>query len=210
MNSAADHLSHEATSERLPWFVNGTLPDAERAAVEAHLEACDACREELRLCEEMAQSVRSGRAIPIPPAASADDLLKRAQRTTRYKLSVDWRIAATIAVIAVAGLILVSQSRQASLPNQEFTTVTESTTVATVDYVFAIRLAEDLDDAARAHVPAELGGSASAVKTANDAYHLTLSLAPQSLTQLDAIANDMAARNEVVSATVVALQVPVR
>ena len=210
MNSAADHLSHEATSERLPWFVNGTLPDAERAAVEAHLEACDACREELRLCEEMAQSVRSGRAIPIPPAASADDLLKRAQRTTRYKLSVDWRIAATIAVIAVAGLILVSQSRQASLPNQEFTTVTESTTVATVDYVFAIRLAEDLDDAARAHVLAELGGSASAVKTANDAYHLTLSVAPQSLTQLDAIANDMAARNEVVSATVVALQVPVR
>ena len=210
MNGAADHLSHEAISERLPWFVNGTLPDAARAAVEAHLEVCAACREDLRLCEEMAQSVRSGRTIPIPPCASADDLLQRAQRATRSRRSIDWRIAASIAVIAAAGLVLVSQIRQASPPNQEFTTVTQRTTVATVDYVFEVRLAGRLDDAARARVLGQLGGSTSAVETDDSTYHLTLSLPPQSLTQHDAIATDMAAMSEVVSADVVALQVPVR
>jgi hypothetical protein len=34
------------TIERLPWFLHGTLPEAESADVRSHLNACAACREE--------------------------------------------------------------------------------------------------------------------------------------------------------------------
>jgi predicted anti-sigma-YlaC factor YlaD len=35
------------TVERLPWWVNGTLEEAEAQRVEAHLAECAACRDEL-------------------------------------------------------------------------------------------------------------------------------------------------------------------
>jgi hypothetical protein len=34
-------------AERLPWYLNGTLPAAERDPLQAHVEGCDQCREEL-------------------------------------------------------------------------------------------------------------------------------------------------------------------
>ncbi|TKC91499.1 hypothetical protein FAZ69_03310 [Trinickia terrae] len=39
--------THLHAWEMLPWLVNGTLPEAERAQVEAHLAGCESCREEL-------------------------------------------------------------------------------------------------------------------------------------------------------------------
>src|SRR5262245_52991500 len=37
---------HEV-SERLPWYVSGTLPEGEPDPIHAHVDACAACREEL-------------------------------------------------------------------------------------------------------------------------------------------------------------------
>jgi anti-sigma factor RsiW len=38
---------HLATEALLPWLLNGTLDDSERAGVEAHLQSCPQCRAEL-------------------------------------------------------------------------------------------------------------------------------------------------------------------
>lgn len=40
-------------TDRLPEYVRGRLSDGERAAVEAHLSSCRACREELQILEEL-------------------------------------------------------------------------------------------------------------------------------------------------------------
>lgn len=49
---------HEQTQRLLPWYANGTLDPEERAAVDAHLAECAACREEAAVdrafCMELA------------------------------------------------------------------------------------------------------------------------------------------------------------
>jgi hypothetical protein len=40
-------MNHETIAELLPWYVNGTLPPHERAAVEAELASCPLCAAEL-------------------------------------------------------------------------------------------------------------------------------------------------------------------
>lgn len=41
-------MDHDEVEGNLPWLLNGTLADAERVEVEAHLASCDACRAALR------------------------------------------------------------------------------------------------------------------------------------------------------------------
>lgn len=42
-------LSHREAQDALPWLANGTLADVELERVQAHLEACAACRADLAL-----------------------------------------------------------------------------------------------------------------------------------------------------------------
>lgn len=42
-------LSHRDAQDALPWLANGTLAGAERERVQAHIEACAACRADLAL-----------------------------------------------------------------------------------------------------------------------------------------------------------------
>ena len=203
-------MTHEAVNERLPWYVNGTLAEDERGDVAVHLEACAVCREDLLLCEEMARAVRSDGAVPIPPATSAEGLLERAGTRARRRRLPDWRMAAAIAVVSVAAAMTYFQVNRDEAPNQRFTTTTGQSSVATVDYVFQLRFEASADDAARARIFENLGGSAQVVDSATQEYRVTLSLPPQSLTDLDARAAAIAAHDEVATADVVALQVPVR
>jgi hypothetical protein len=54
MNTAkAAAIAHRAAQEALPWLANGTLDGAERERVEAHLQACADCRDELALLQAM-------------------------------------------------------------------------------------------------------------------------------------------------------------
>lgn len=56
---------HRATEALLPWLLNGTLSQAERAEVDAHLQACPQCREELARQRELMAAYR---ASPLPEA----------------------------------------------------------------------------------------------------------------------------------------------
>lgn len=210
MNTTASRTTHDYVNERLPWYVNGTLSEEERVRVAAHVEECPVCRDDLALCREMSRAVRSDGAVPIPPAASADALLQQIERQASPRWLPDWRVAAGIAVIAFAAALALLQYVGSEPPNQQFRTVTQETSAATVDYVFQLQFAASTDNAARDRLLHELGGNAQAMDADRREYRVTLSLPPQSLADLDARAAEIAAREEVESADVVALQVPVR
>lgn len=210
MNTTASCTTHEAVNERLPWYVNGTLPEDERAAVAAHVESCATCREDLAVCQEMARAVRSDSAVPIPPATSADALLRHAETQASGGWRSGWRVAAAVAIVSVAGVLAFLQIDGTEPANQRFTTTTGTTSLATVDYVFQLRFEASADTQARRRVLEELGGIAQLVGGATEEYRVTLSLPPQSLTDLDGLAADIAARDEVAGADVVAVQVPVK
>jgi len=59
--------SHVLTQETLPWIVNGSASDQQRADVEKHLVQCAECRTEL----QMQQQVQS--AMALPPVNMPDD-----------------------------------------------------------------------------------------------------------------------------------------
>src|SRR5215469_5863162 len=101
----------ERTRDLLPDFARGRLTDAERAAVAAHLDTCPSCAAELAIVRaahnafplpqvDIAKIVS---ALPKPVIPLAPRIEKRAR--SRF---VSWRIAATIATIAAAGVSVVA------------------------------------------------------------------------------------------------------
>lgn len=210
MTMSANRMSHDAVNVRLPWYVNRTLPEEERAEVDAHIASCEACREALSLCEEMASAVRSDAAVPIPPFANAEMLLANSESRPGGHRSERWRIAAAVAVVVVSGLLAATWYVGQSETNQRFETVTERSALATVDYVFAVRFEPGVSNSDRQAVFAAIGGKARADDEVRGIYLLTLPLPPQTLRELDARAGALAARDEIASVEVVALQIPVR
>jgi hypothetical protein len=63
------HLHSEAAS--LPWYLNGTLPDAEWQQITQHLESCAACRAELAELSDLQRRVRAAYAAEAAPSAQA-------------------------------------------------------------------------------------------------------------------------------------------
>jgi len=51
--------NHWELQRLLPWYVTGRLDPAEHARVEAHLAACEECREELRFERTLADAVKT-------------------------------------------------------------------------------------------------------------------------------------------------------
>lgn len=79
MSRRDDHRArpHERLEAMLPWYVNGTLDERGRAEVEAHLQHCGTCREEVLLHQRIAEHVRLGRQVHPAPLASLDRLMER-------------------------------------------------------------------------------------------------------------------------------------
>lgn len=104
-------MDHKIAFELLESYVFGTLDDAERAAVDAHLRAgCTECSTRLRDVSEL--SVHLARAVPqvAPPARVKARLMDRVQSTHhpaksqagRGRIRLAWSVAA-VATVAAAG-----------------------------------------------------------------------------------------------------------
>src|SRR5450432_3056390 len=119
MRHTIEHgLEHREAWALLPWYVNARLGDRDRRRIDAHLDACAPCREELRIQRQVHESLAGEGAVEHMPAAS----LKRLQQkidaldppptatnalavvgaTARRHLPWQGMIAASMAVMAVA------------------------------------------------------------------------------------------------------------
>ena len=121
-------------AELLPWWANGSLAGAERAAVEAHLELCAKCRRELERCETERAALRAeASAAPMPHPAQLDRLFARidAGETgdddapprggatrglfARTPRPVRWLLAAQLALVAVGGIVALVKFQPAAV-----------------------------------------------------------------------------------------------
>ena len=100
---------HEQWRDLVPFYVAGTLPAGDRAAVEEHLAECAECREvlrEWRLVAAAAQSETSERAIELPPLSAAVRASLRHQPSVGQSLrSMSNLVWGQRAVLVRSGLI---------------------------------------------------------------------------------------------------------
>jgi len=117
-SSTADH---EALQDALPWYANGSLPEAEAARVQEHLRSCAACREDLAWQRKLLETEG-----PLPAGLDPDRALARlmprldatpvpaaapqrgpAQWLRRLLAPGRWQFAAMAAQLAVIAVLAV-------------------------------------------------------------------------------------------------------
>jgi anti-sigma factor RsiW len=101
----SDHRPHP--DDLLPWYANGTLAGEERANVEAHLESCERCRQELALMYALRNSVKQLGAADAPAELGRRRLIREV-KSDRGIPHGWWRpaLAAAAVVIVVQTLVL--------------------------------------------------------------------------------------------------------
>jgi len=127
-----DTLEHQESSELIPWYVNGSIGELDRQRVDAHLQTCAVCREDVLLERHVYRSMAVDAAVEYIPAASLKRLQARLDALDaeasprdapaleqRRSRSMPWQgwLAASIAALAVA-LSLLAVDRRMQIHNR--------------------------------------------------------------------------------------------
>ena len=86
--------------DALPEYLNDRLDVARRREVEAHLAACDACRDELSLLRDLRVTMRRAPVVDATAIAAAIPAYRVPARRT---WATNWRVAAAVVAIAAGG-----------------------------------------------------------------------------------------------------------
>jgi len=150
--------AHRHAQELLPWYATGRLDEDQRAAVEAHLQSCPACRHDLEWEQGLralvaspleAPDVEAGLAAMRRRLDEAPGAAERAGRALRRILerarsySAPWVTAAALAqLVAIAGLTWMLHER--AVPASDYRTLGAASAPADLLVVFdpAIREGE--------------------------------------------------------------------
>jgi anti-sigma factor RsiW len=82
--------------ELLPWYANNTLPEEERAKVEAHLAQCERCQQELRELRQIKDMIAlSVESVPEPSEELFAWTVERIRSEERHTIAqLSWQIFA--------------------------------------------------------------------------------------------------------------------
>ena len=213
------NAAHAELTMLLPWYVNGTLGAADRERVLEHLSSCADCRAEVSLCMDMQACVQQAGPTPILPATTAEQILDarklRGAGIARWTRPQIWSAAAAVMLVvmlSVSALVpgMRSATSDQAVPNQEFTAATAPVALPAVDYVLELQFVAGLSVDVRTRVIAEIGGSDTGIGADQTQVRIVVRLAPKSLQELEQYAADIQSRREVISAAIIALQLPLR
>jgi hypothetical protein len=104
-------LSHEEALELLPWYVNGTLSDAEHSGVERHVRSCLPCRVAMQEEYHLAALLKQQPTVPLSADGGFEQLLAEidaAHRPRRIFGSRTSRFARFATVAAIAASLAVA------------------------------------------------------------------------------------------------------
>ena len=80
---SSPHTTHREVWTLLPWYINGTLADAELDLVKQHLRICITCRRELAVQQRISETIRNPSSMNLAPQTSFLRLMKRIDREGR-------------------------------------------------------------------------------------------------------------------------------
>ena len=213
------NATHAELTMLLPWYVNGTLGAADRERVLEHLFSCADCREEVSLCMDMQASVQQAGPTPILPATTAEQILDarkiRGAGIARWTRPQLWSAAAAVMLVVMLSVSALapgirSATSDQAVPNQEFTAATAPVALPTVDYVLELQFAAGLSVDERTRVIVGISGSGIVIGADQTQVQIVVRLAPKSLQELEQYAADIQSRREIISAAIIALQLPLR
>jgi Putative zinc-finger len=116
MTPPMDPMAHP--DDLLADYVDGTLPDRERAVVDAHLGSCARCREETDLARSASTALRALEEVPVPLGVTGRVLDEARSGATKPAARTDtsrW-IAGLAAAAVVLGVVAVAVSRPGDDP----------------------------------------------------------------------------------------------
>ena len=206
-------LEHEQYDQLLPWFVNGTLNDDERTAVERHVADCAECRESVRVLEAAERTIRHPSPAPLVPEANAEALFAAIDSDVpdvSSRTSLRWLLAAAIvgaAALLTLGL-LPGTPDPTDAPSTEFRTATSASTVDLTDYVFEIRLADVASEDEWQKVLSELNARTRGEPGTDGAVEVVIPLEAKSMTELQDFEKSLSSRESIESAHLIAIQLP--
>jgi hypothetical protein len=70
-------MNHRHAWDLIPWLVNGSIADSERAGLQHHSENCAACREEIEAQRALLQAMRTRPQVESMPHGSLQKLWQR-------------------------------------------------------------------------------------------------------------------------------------
>ena len=213
MNTHASHVDHEQAGLLLPWLVNGTLSDTERRGVEQHAAECADCNAEIETLKILQAAIRNNGLAPIVPKADAGIVLSKVDSISssdgerQVSSGIGYAIAASVLiVIAITTLLRVDPKTPEPII---FETATSASDASVMHYVFELSFDPNTTDAARQQVFTDLN-SVDVARTADDRYKVTVPLTVSSVEDLQEHAAEIRSMPHVISANVVALQLPIR
>ncbi|HEV7357996.1 MAG TPA: zf-HC2 domain-containing protein [Steroidobacteraceae bacterium] len=133
---------HHEVSALIPWYVNETLDEPARKRVDAHVDACAICRDDLAVQRRICDGIHAQPALDYMPVASLKRLHMRLDAMQagsapvqapaleqQSRSATPWRgwMAASVAAVAVAvGLVVVDRWAQfdSRLTQPKYSTVT--------------------------------------------------------------------------------------
>lgn len=135
-NSGGPQNDHDYVWDLIPWYVNGTLPDADIATVDAHARTCLACSEEIGRQTLLAQKVVKTDPFDVPLQRSWDTLRAQVDADLRSRRPVKrgWfdvmqgHGRAVLGGLAVACLALVMVVQFGGPAQEGFVTLTSEPT----------------------------------------------------------------------------------
>lgn len=205
-----DH--HDELNLLLPWYVNGTLAEDESAAVEAHVKACESCRSDLALLQDMNDAVQDAQPVPIVPTPPLRQFLEdidstSAEPETRMRRT-GWLLAASLVFATIMLGRMVAIGPEAGSPVM-FEVATSSAQSNGMQYVLELQFEPETIDERRRAILAGIGADNVSSTRQPDAVRAVVSLPALSLSELEQLTEEIASVDGVRRVDVVALQLPV-
>ena len=201
--------SHLQANELLPWYVNATLADDERRAVEEHLQNCADCRRDLEMLQMMQVAAQDSNTIPLVPDPDAMQLLEQLDArcgTTRTGRYVTGALVAAAAVAALSLFAFLEWQKDVPDAAQDYRTVFEAGSAHAAQYIFEIRFHEAVPMVERQRLLQEFG--ASDITANDDILRAVVSRQPLTVEELQQLSRDIQAIEGVVDARVTTMQIP--